>query len=217
MEKLADANRRIEILEANTDPSPAPTFEAPEPPARLPAVSPLTAIALGFILLVLAHFLIIIQFNLSLVYLRVVSIAVPLAFGVLCRDSGKRSLPLGFAYGVLLALASIIAMSAIVGKIDNVPVLPRDAYEWREFAEYGASIAFGFLTGVIIRQILNSMRSAARQVKGRSLSILSRTIAKRLNGKVADVELAKLESIIRTGAAIVSGIISITTGLKQFL
>jgi hypothetical protein len=60
---------------------------------------------------------------------------------------------------LVIAVASILSMSAIVGKLDNVPVMPRNAFEWREFAEYGVSIAFGFLTGVLIRQIVDAMRA----------------------------------------------------------
>ena len=70
-----------------------------------------------------------------------------------------------FVSGVVVAILSILVMAKIVGTVDHVPVLPRNAYEWREFAEYGASIAFGFFTGVVIRQIVIAMRYAAGGAK----------------------------------------------------
>ena len=85
------------------------------------------------------------------------SIVVPFVFGFLCRESGRRTMAIGLFYGVMVAVLAILVMAKVVGKIDNVPVLPRNAYEWREFAEYGASIAFGFFTGVIIRQTVIAM------------------------------------------------------------
>jgi hypothetical protein len=172
--------------------------------------------AIAYIALVAAHFVIVIEYNLPLIALRLVSIAAPLAFGFLCRQSGQRAPWLGFAYGLVVAVASILSMSAIVGKLDNVPVLPRNAYEWREFAEYGISIAFGFLTGVLIRQIINAMRVSSGSVKGRRISAATRVIASKFN-KVSEGDLTKMESVVRVGSAVVTAIVSVTMGLKQFL
>jgi hypothetical protein len=107
-------------------------------------------------------------------------------------------------------------MSAIVGKLDNVPVLPRNAYEWREFAEYGISIAFGFLTGVLIRQIVTATRASSGSIKGRRLSAATRVVASMFH-KVSEGDLTKMESVVRVGSAVVTALVSITMGLKQFL
>jgi hypothetical protein len=226
MEQLADATRRLEALEASAAAPVAANPPAIVEPAgaasaatapQLPSISPLTAMAIAYILLVAAHFLIVVEFNLPLIALRLASIVAPLALGFLCQESGRRTLPLAFAYGLVIAVASILTMSAIVGKLDNVPVLPRNGYEWREFAEYGASITFAFVTGVIIRQIVGLMRATAVPTKGSRMSAVARAIARKLNAKVSDADLTKIESVVRTGAAVLSGIVSITTGLKQFL
>lgn len=221
MEKLADATRRLEELEASAESAPTAAAEpAPAVPAvetsRLPSISPLAAMAIAYILLVAAHFVVVIEYDLPLIILRLASIAAPLTLGFLCRQSGQRILWLGFAYGVVIAVASILSMSAIVGKLDNVPVLPRNAFEWREFAEYGASIAFGFLTGVIIRQIVSTIRATGGPVAGRRISAVTRVIATTFN-KVTDGDLTKMESMVRVSSAVVTAIVSIAMGLKQFL
>jgi hypothetical protein len=221
MEKLAEANRRLAAAESAPVPAaavaPVTQVSLANPTPAVPGISPLAAMAVVFILLVLAHFLIIIQFNLPLIWLRLASIAIPVAIGMLCEQSGKGALACGFAYGLAIAVASVFAMSAVVGKIDNVPILPRNAYEWREFAEYGASIAFGFLTGAIIRHILVRRRAEHIGTGQPPKSMLTRALTKTLKNRVATADLAKLESIVRTAAAIMSGVVSIVTGLKQFL
>src|SRR4051794_10095348 len=55
---------------------------------QVPLLSPFSALALTFILLVAAHFLIIVELDLSLLYLRIVSIVVPAIFGFLYREAG---------------------------------------------------------------------------------------------------------------------------------
>jgi hypothetical protein len=220
-EKLAEANRRLAVAESALVPAssiaPVAQGSVPERPAGIPAISPLASMAVAFILLMLAHFLIIIQFNLPLVWLRVASIVIPVGIGVLCDQSRKGGPVWVFACGLAVAVASVVAMAAIVGKIDNVPVLPRNGYEWREFAEYGASIAFGFLTGAIIRQIVIRMHAQQGTTGQPPKSVLSRALTRTLKNRVATADLAKLESIVRTAAAIMSGVVSIVTGLKQFL
>src|SRR5262245_46354514 len=161
LQKIDELTKRIEELESasaslETGPGAA---AAPAAPAGLisfglPTLSRTAAVLCTFLALVLAHFIIIVQFDLSLIYLRIVSIVVPMMFGFLYQEHTRRYLPIAFAVGVGIAVVSILTMSAIVAKLDKISVLPHDAAGWREFAEYSASIAFGFFTGVLIRQSL---------------------------------------------------------------
>jgi hypothetical protein len=218
MEKLAEATQRLEALEAANPGKPAAIARAAMPPPASfpPAITPVSAMALAFIVLVSVHFIIIVEYDLPLILLRIVSIIVPLAFGFLCRESGHRTPVVEFVYGLAIAIASIFAMSAIVGKVDNVPVLPRNVYEWREFAEYGASITFGFFTGVIIRRTMIAMRAAAAMQDRLSAAML-RAVARMSGGRLSQVDVKRVEPIFRTVAALASMIVSITTGLRQFL
>jgi hypothetical protein len=171
--------------------------------------------ALAFIVLVLAHFIIIVANSLPLIALRIVSILVPLAFGFLCKESGRRTMLVEFAYGLAVAVASILVMSAIVGKLDNVPVLPRNAHEWREFAEYGASIAFGFLTGAIVRQTAIAMLSPDEPPNW-LIGMISRALAEKFGGEAGGFGVKTIQSVISSMTALVSAITSIVTGLSQF-
>lgn len=171
--------------------------------------------SLAFICLVVAHYVIIIEFNMPLIFLRSVSILVPFVFGFLCRESNRPSLLLEFIYGLVVAVSSILVMATIVGKIDHVPVLPRNGYEWREFAEYGASIAFGFLTGVIIRQTTIAVlyRNAPQN---RLIAVISRFIVDKFGRQDGGIDLRKVHAVVSLIAATISAVVSFITGLGHF-
>lgn len=214
MDKLADATRRLQTFEMGASGQPKAVTKPVRRPSFLPMLSPLSALSLMFIALMLAHFLLIVEYNLPLILLRTVSILVPLMFGLLYEETPDRTLLVEFTWGVLVAVAAIFAMAAVIGRLDHVPVLPSDRYEWREFIEYGASIAFGFFTGVIIRHAIIGMYAPAEK-PSRLATRIWRSVAQR-NGKIAGIDLKQFWPILRTVAAIGSGIVSITTGFKQF-
>ena len=186
--------------------------------AGLPTMSRSGAVAYTFIALVLAHFVIVVTFDLSLIYLRIVSIFVPMTFGFLYQEQPRHHLPIAFVAGVAVAIVSILTMSAIVAKLDKISVLPHDVAGWREFAEYSASIAFGFFTGVLIRQSL---------ILARSPTIMSnkliRTATQFVQAKLGmskgkqDIDTAKVEAAISTAISVGTAVISVVTGLRQFL
>ena len=110
IEKLAAATERLEVLEAAASGEPLAAVSAPrrKPVYTLPGVEPIAAMTLTFILLVLAHYLIIVEYNLPLVFLRIVSILLPLTFGFFCRESGRPTIAIEFIYGLVVAMASIL-------------------------------------------------------------------------------------------------------------
>jgi hypothetical protein len=216
MDKLAEANRRLEATDAAHDSEQsAPGRRKAIAPSFLPALSPTAALALTFIGLIAAHYIIIIEYSLPLLALRIVSILVPLVFGFLCQESSRPTLLVEFVCGLLVAVASVLVMAMIVGKIDNVPVIPRNAFEWREFAEYSASITFGFLTGAIIRQTLIATLFPAAARSG-LIAFLAKTISENLGLRGGSLDLKKIQSIVSSASAIVSASISFVTGLGQF-
>ncbi|MBV8790995.1 MAG: hypothetical protein JO237_02995 [Pseudolabrys sp.] len=184
------------------------------------------AIGLIFLILVGAHYLIIIQFDLSLIYLRVVSIAVPLVLGFLYRKALDRWLLWDLVTGLVLAAVTILAMSYVVAKTDNVPVLPTNGQGWREYAEYAASIGFGFFTGCALRHGLTIIRSPSAKV-GFLIELIARFIAKKIKKDddgdddrapdEIDAQLKKIEGLVSGAIAVGSVGVSIYTGLSGLL
>jgi hypothetical protein len=75
------------------------------------------------LLLLIAHYLITVQFNLSPLYLRLASFAIPLPFGMvafLLSRIGVRAR----STGGLIGFVSVSGMLTVIGIIDNVPIIP---------------------------------------------------------------------------------------------
>lgn len=194
---------------------------------RIPTLPGWVTIALVFLILVAAHYLIIIHFDLSLIYLRIVSIAIPLALGFLYRNSLDRWMGWDLVTGLVIAAISILVMSAVVAKTDHVPILPQDTQGWREYAEYTVSIGFGFFTGCVLRHTLMVVRSPSPKVSY-AVEVISRFIARKLKGKgdadhddtpkdEIDAQVKKIESRVAGAIAACSMAVSIYTGVSRLL
>lgn len=112
------------------------------------------------ILLIAAHGLIIILYDLNTIYLRIVSLVIPLPFGLLLFARRRYPAWMAALSSGLLASAAVLAMSALTAWVDQVPVLPQDLREWREFVTYATSIALSYLTGILLGQMLCRRRQA---------------------------------------------------------
>jgi len=188
-------------------------------PASIPTVAPVFAITLTIVALVVAHLLIIVTYDLNLVYLRVVSILFPLAFGFAMAQSPKRSLAVDALSALGIAVISILIMSFVVSRTDNVPIMPHSAEDWREFIQYGASIAFGFIAGVLGRQWIENQRAPV-PVEGGLTSDISRLIARKRRGKQSEEfekNLKRVETLVGSVMAIGAAFFSVATGLGHLM
>jgi uncharacterized integral membrane protein len=113
--------------------------------ARFAALYVLPPVAL----LLLAHYLVTIVFNVTPLYLRLASFIIPLPFGIATYAIDRIGPRGAFGLGAVIAAISVSGMLTVIGVIDNVPIVPSTFLEWRESVEYGLSIALAFLTGNI--------------------------------------------------------------------
>jgi hypothetical protein len=230
LKALNDMGKRIEALEAEiANPtllekavvSPAPPSRIVAPDAvgnvikMIPGLSPLAAVPICIIALVVAHFFIVVQYDLHLAYLRIALFALPLLFGLLFRDDGQRHMLWDIIAGLAVAVLSTFAMLLVVSKIDQVPLMPADAGEWRELGYYVASIAFGFFTGALVRQIIAAMVSPLSP-RSKFVARTSQFIAARVaGGEPTQLEknLKRAQTVISALMALSSAIISVASGL----
>ncbi len=193
---------------------------------RVPLLSPLATVLLALGALLLAHFIIVIHYDLSLLWLHVASLILPFVFGFLYRQNTTQYLSIDLVAGILLAAAAVLAMSAVVAEVDKVPVLPTDRQGWFEYLEYGASIALAFFAGAVCRQTAIAMSTPA--VKTSRLVYFA---AKYATAKVSGVtphdphdphmdkylkRVGFAEKIITASIAFASALLSIWTGLGRF-
>lgn len=116
-------------------------------------------------LLLLAHALIVVIYDLNVLYLRLVSLLVPLPFGLLLVSRARRPSWLLAALAVSLAGLAVIGMSALNAQIDGTPILPVGLREWREFLEYAASIGLSYVTGIVVGG-MSRRRAQVQRVAG---------------------------------------------------
>ena len=101
-------------------------------------------------LLLAAHALIAVVYDAKMVYLRIISMALPLPFGYfLFRERLHKLFP-WFIGVIFLAISAVIGMSWVTSLVDHSPVWPQNTFEWREVLEYASSISFSFLTGMLL-------------------------------------------------------------------
>ena len=194
---------------------------------HIPLLSPLATVLLALGALLLAHFIIVIHYDLSLFWLHIVSLVLPFVFGFIYRQNTTEYLSSDLAAGILLAAAAIFAMSAVVAEVDKVPVLPMDRQGWLEYLEYGASIALAFFAGAVCRQTAITMSTPTAKTSRFVYFAAKYATAKvsgvrpqdpndpRMDKYLKRVGLA--EKIITASIAGVSALVSIWSGLGQFL
>jgi len=170
-------------------------------------------------LLLLAHALITVVYDVNLLYLRVASMIFPLPFGFYLFKDNPRHLFAWFAATAGLAAASVVGMSAITGWVDHTPVMPQSLVEWREFLEYAASITFSFLTGMLIGGM--AYRRTHRIRVQKKTPLLSALVTGFTKGNLSPADLQKtIKKLEEMGGSLVAAgttAMSIYTGLKAFM
>jgi hypothetical protein len=129
---------------------------------------------LPLVLLLVAHGLIVVILDLNTLYLRVVSLLVPLPFSLLLTARAKQSFWSLATMTVILAVLAVLGMSALTAIADGTPILPTGTREWREFLEYAASIGLSYVTGAIVGHVLWHRQNAGlklQQVRGLALKV----------------------------------------------
>jgi TIR domain len=112
------------------------------------------SIAFPIFVLVVLHHLIVNALDLDSVYLRAVSLLVPLPLGMLAFRQARWA-PTGALVAALsVGLVSVAAMSISQGLSSGRPIMPATAFEWREAIEYVVSIASSFFIGCLLARWL---------------------------------------------------------------
>ena len=107
-------------------------------------------VLLPALMLLAAHYLVVMKFDWPQLYFRIASVIIPLPFGVAAFAFSRIGYRGAFGLGVLVAALSVFGMLSVVSYFDGTPIVPASFREWRETIEYGLSIALSFLTGNIL-------------------------------------------------------------------
>jgi hypothetical protein len=168
-------------------------------------------------ILLASHYLIVIVFDTKMIYLRVISMLVPLPFGYFLFKSIRRTIFPWVLSVLLLAVTTVIGMSWLTSLVDHSPVLPQSVFEWREMLEYAASITFSFLTGMLLGKISYSNKQIGKSTRTSLFTkfILHFRGEEELSPEGIHALMKKINEYVGTIIALGTTALSIYTGLKH--
>lgn len=176
---------------------------------------------LPLLLLLLAHGLIVVAFDLNTLYLRLVSLLIPLPFGYFLLRNGARSFFGGALAAFAMAALAVLGMSGIVAYTDGVAWLPQGRGEWREFGEYAASVGFSYLTGMLLGRLLarrpEGLAPGEFQGGGWKVMLARHLVSGPPSFEKIQATVTKINEVSSSLVAIGTTALSIYTGLKGLL
>ena len=172
------------------------------------------------LLLLLAHWLIVVVYDTKMLYLRIISMVLPLPFAYALFNKSAYKLFPWFIGVIFLAISSVIGMSWITSLVDKTPIWPQNLFEWKEVLEYSASIAFSFLTGMLLGRVSYLAKQRAR----RAGLVSSMMKVASLNLKDGGASIKNVHGLMKalqeyggTIVALGTTAVSIYTGLKGII
>jgi hypothetical protein len=177
--------------------------------------------ATAIMLLLIAHALVVFVYDLPTLVLRLVSIAIPLSIAIWMTLRRRIGPWFEIAMAVSVGLIAVGGMSYVTSMHEHTSFLPDSKREWRETAEYVASIAFAYVTGVLISGALQA-RAGAPNRAGQATLKLAQTIAT-VSGKAITTgpqikkRVDQIQGLINTLFLLASAAMAIVTGLKSVI
>jgi hypothetical protein len=191
--ELAEAKASLEVL------APVPhRIPAPPAPPRIPIRTILLYVLLPTLILIGAHYLLVIKFDAKLAWLRGSSIVIPAVVGYRLETTWSPRWFLTAAMGVVVAVASVLGMSTMVHLVDGDPILPVNAFAWREMLEYVISIALSYVLGPLIAVGLRPFRMPLTRGSGGSIASIATLVASNMTGgKKGEPLVQRIEHLVK--------------------
>jgi hypothetical protein len=177
--------------------------------------------ATAVVLLLVAHYLAVFAFDLPAVILRLASIAIPLPIGIWMTLHRRIRPWLETSMAVSVGLIAVGAMSYVVSVHDATPFLPQSGGEWRETAEYVASIAFAYATGVLISAALQARSGAPNRAGQLTLKLAQAITAVTGKAITTGPQIKKhvdlIQALLNAAVLLTSAVMAVVTGLRSVI
>jgi hypothetical protein len=176
------------------------------------------------LLLLAAHLLLIVKFDVNPLIMRIASMLIPLPFGFALAWVAHLGWRTAAGVGVAIGIVAVAGMTAIIGYTDNVPIMPQNFREWRETIEYAVSIALATLTGNIlatmVRNLLPKQTVSRRQPSAMAIRI-AMLIGPHIGKQGLRRRAEKIDGLVKTvgplGGAVGSAAGTIFTGVRALI
>lgn len=119
-------------------------------------------------LLVLAHWVLIVRIDANPIFLRVISLLIPVPFGYALYASERQGIWAALVTGTIVGATAVAGMSMVIGIIDGKPIIPVDRREWQESIEYATGIMLALVTGNLLGRIGDRIQSQPAEAGARS-------------------------------------------------
>jgi hypothetical protein len=106
------------------------------------------------VLLLLAHYVIVISLNSDALYLRPFAVIIPLITGALLLRNLHLGLAAASLLGLSVALVSVAGMMTVVGLVDGHSILPKTKAGWQEGFEFTVTIALATGAGNLLARVV---------------------------------------------------------------
>lgn len=206
-------------VEAEAGPDAGPDAVEAEKPR--PGIVDLIAIylLLPMMLLIGAHYLLVIRLDAKLVWLRAASIVLPALVGLLLASKWRARWYVFLGLGIVVAAASVLGMSTMVHFTDGDPIFPKSAVDWRETLEYVTSISLAYLLGALmfaaVRPRQAKASSSARQTK--LAAFLVKHVLGKKKGATVQEQIQHVVQLIRVCVSAATAVGAVYTGFKSIL
>lgn len=176
---------------------------------------------LPLLLLVLAHICITIIYDTKIIYLRIVTLILPMCFGYFLYHQQSRNTLVWLIFVVTLGWVSVAGMSVVTSYVDDSPVWPQTIYVWRDLIDFSASITFSYVTGMLLGRLSflksNSTITPTSLIPLTAGGWLLDKNEERVPSNSLSIIAKKINEFAATIGAIVTTIVAIYTGLKGLL
>ena len=207
----APAQAAAGAVTGTSDPAPA---VRPLPPAN-PLGALIPCVLVPIVLLLAAHWLMLFIYDVKPLYLRLVTLVLPIPFGEALASRYGVSLGLAAVFSALIGTLAVSSMLGITAIADKVAFLPQTLRDWRETVEYVFGIGLASLTGCLI---VNGMRAATglrHREPPRVMVLAAKAFKTNAQGEMAVELLAKrIQKVVNTATPAVSGVVAFYAGLK---
>jgi hypothetical protein len=180
--------------------------------------SVLISLGITLLLLLAAHTLIVMVYDLKPLYLRIASLLIPLPFGVALYVWHPHRFGLSALLSLVMACVAVLGMSAVTGYVDKVPVLPQDIRDWREFIEYAGSIALSVVTGLLLGKLRAIRTTSPQRQPNRLVLFLAQLFTTHEDGELGlQKMIARITKLVATLTPVVSAGMSVYAGVRAVI
>lgn len=173
-------------------------------------------------LLLVAHWLIVVVYDMKLLVLRLASIVLPLGIALAFTVNRRIVLRYEVPVAIVIALLAVFGMSYVTAVVEKTTWLPENAREWRETIEYVASIALAYVTGVLVSSAWQAHVGRATGRVGETTLKMAQSLAK-VSGHALDTgskvgkQVKTIHDLINTAMPAATAVASVITGVNSVL